>query len=167
MFQRSGILPETVLGVGREDCSVGSVRGFLQACHFRVARTQRLEMVTVADRLEDRRRLIERMIHFGIVELSSRSTAPGYGCVAAGPTTVRWRHVIPRAAQLVISDDDERVLAVPTTVDRLHLLYQVEFTPIHSGIARMLVLLTHGLDEADNLERAALAARMNSTSWRR
>src|SRR5262249_31370605 len=48
--------------------SVTNVEGLLQARHLRVARTQRLQMIAVLDQLEDRGRVVGRVVDAGLVE---------------------------------------------------------------------------------------------------
>src|SRR5262245_18323569 len=109
------------------------------------------------------------MVNPGFVELlrDQQRRDPGAGPpLAMGRTEVaapeapaivtRRRHMVPLAAELVVGDDDERVLAVRAVHDRPDQVDQMEIAPTHAGVARMLILLTHRLDKADGLEGAVL-----------
>src|SRR5262249_9579833 len=147
------------VSAGRAGRSVCDVQGLLQACHLGVPWTQGLQMVAVLDQLEDRGRVIGRMIDSGFIELQRDQQRRNAG--ARAPLVVRRgrgamiagrRHVIPSAAEFLIGDDDERVLAVRAVHDRLDQVDKVVVAAALAGVAGMLVLLADGLDEADGLE---------------
>ena len=73
-----------------------------------------------------------------------------------GPVPARRRDVVPLAAELVIGDDDQGVLACGPLGDRLQQVDEVVAAVGLAGVAGVLVLRAVGLDEADRRQRAVL-----------
>ena len=71
------------------------------------------------------------------------------------------RHVIPLAAELVVGDDDHRVLRAGAALDRLQQVDESGAPGGLGGVAGMLVLLAERLDEADRLEVALLVRSLD------
>ncbi|MEY9266371.1 hypothetical protein ABIF23_005766 [Bradyrhizobium elkanii] len=80
--------------------------------------------------------------------------APLIRSLGFGTMTVerRRRNVVPLPAELVIGDDDQRVLAIRPLDDRLDEIDEMLAAFGLAGVARMLVLLADRLDEADLLQ---------------
>src|SRR3954451_3110609 len=70
-------------------------------------------------------------------------------------------HVIPLTAELVVGDDDHRVLAAAAILDRPHQVDQMAASGSLAGVARVLVLRADRLHEADR-SQVALALRRGS-----
>src|SRR6185369_776359 len=67
----------------------------------------------------------------------------------------RW-NVVPLTTELVVGHDDHGVLGALAAIDRGQERHEVVAAVRFAGIARMLVLLTDRLHEADRLEVAGL-----------
>ena len=146
--------------------------------HRRVARAERREAVAGLDRREHRGRVVLGVVD-DEVALQVRCDRERRDPRAGAPLVVRAvvvalarrRDVIPLAAELVVGDEDERVLGARAPLDRLQQVDQVVAAVRLTGVAGMLVLLADRLDEADRLQVAAFlelsACWMNSCSSRR
>ena len=75
------------------------------------------------------------------------------------PMPVRRSDVVPLPAELVVGHDDQRAVGVRAVLDRLEQVDEVVAAGVLAGVAGVLVLRADRLDEADRLERAALAPR--------
>src|SRR5437867_13445491 len=69
------------------------------------------------------------------------------------------RDVVPLAAELVVGDDDHRVLAAGAAPDRREQVDQVVAAAALAGVAGVLVLEPDRLDEAHRRDLAVLARR--------
>ena len=77
--------------------------------------------------------------------------------VGSGGSALARRHdVVPLAAELVIGDDDHRVLAAGAVVDRREQLNQVVTAAALACVSGVLVLEPDRLHEADRVEVARL-----------
>src|SRR4029079_3714162 len=101
------------------------------------------------DGLEDRKRVVLRVIYKVIAY--KRPNHNGRHARTISPDTVAgWRrNVIPTASVFVISYNDQRVPPVVAVADRVYDIGDVLLTLLKVGIARVLVVGTEGLDEAD------------------
>ena len=99
---------------------------------------------------------------------SAGMRVPGPRCRAGRCRSLaRRRDVIPLTAELVVGDDDHRVLRALAVLDRLEQVHEVVAAVGLAGVARMLVLLADRLDEADRLQVAVSTScreLMNSSS---
>src|SRR6266511_2040217 len=137
-----------------------------QILHRSIACAERLELVPVLERRNDRRRVVLDAVDDEVIlevrredeRGDSRSRAPdivrsGYAALSGR------RNVIPLAAELVVRDDDHGVLRARTLLDRLE---QVDEMVTAVGLARvagMLVLRPERLHEADLPELALVRRR--------
>ena len=67
-----------------------------------------------------------------------------------------WRDVVPLPAELVVGHDDQRALGLRSVLDRLDEVDEVVAAVRLAGLARMLVLVAEGLDEARRRQLAGL-----------
>src|SRR5215813_3533465 len=144
---------------------IAGFQGDLEVAHR--PRDQRVKIEAPLDELKDRGRVVVLMRDAGLVEALgdeqggyAGAGAPLIGSFRIVAVTIvrRGRYVVPGAAELVVGNDDERVLAVRPInygLDQLHKM-RAAFSLV--GVAGMLVLLTDRLDEADRLERAFLGS---------
>src|SRR3954447_11402274 len=126
-----------------------------QVGHLGVAAGQRPETVRALDRGDDRRGVVGLVVHAGAVELAAddQGRYPGTRAeqvrragrgVASLPGR---RYVVPRAAELVVRDHDQGVLAGGSAERGLEQVDEVALAVVGAGVSRVFVLLTDGLDE--------------------
>src|SRR4051794_6335118 len=137
-----------------------------EVTHGCVARAERCELPVMLDRGEDRRRVVLHVVDDeGLAQVrrdderrDARAWAPLV--MRAGLATLTRRgDVIPLPAELVVRDDEHRVLLARAAPDRADQRDEVVLAVRRARVPRMLVLLAERLDEADRLELAALRTR--------
>src|SRR5215468_3413253 len=83
------------------------IEGSGQVAHVAPDTRQRFEIEPPGDQLQDRRRVVTRVIDEAVLrewrDDDRRNARPGSPAIAPG----RW-HVVPEAAVLVVGDDDRR-----------------------------------------------------------
>jgi hypothetical protein len=126
----------------------------------------RIEAEAVLDRREDRRRVVLGAVHDEVALEMRRDDERRDPC--AGPPLVERavavplagrRDVIPLAAELVVGDDDHRVLRAAAVLDVLQEVDEVVAALRLAGVAGVLVLFAERLDEAHRRQLAVVPLR--------
>src|SRR5919199_1856825 len=115
---------------------------------------ERVQVIALLDRGEDRRRVVLRVVD-DEVPAQERRDDEGRDARPRAPLVVRAvrvslagrRNVIPLPAELVVRDDDQRVLGARAVPDQVEQLDQVRASLRFARVAGMLVLLAQRLHE--------------------
>src|SRR5260370_16880096 len=112
----------------------------LQRGGLSIDSAQWFQSEAVLDRLENRKRVVLRVVHK--TTLGTRSDDDSRNARTIAPDAVDWRcHVIPTAAVFVIGHNDERVVPIVAVAHCAHKIHDLLLTLPPSRLSRILLLL--------------------------